>query len=119
MFSLLHATSIYGAYCTWRCGGYRDDSDSHSALGFVDSDRLNYGYTESSKWLLIGVMRNALWFPHIQGSVWKCDSFDQGILELFFFPPRLIAQVSFLYCDGICLVSRTGLTSMRNVSVGF
>lgn len=62
--------------------------------------------------------RTVKWFPRIRGSIWKCDSFDQGILELFF-PPRLVAQASFLYCDGICLVSRTGLTSMRNVSVGF
>lgn len=62
--------------------------------------------------------RTVKWFPRIRGSVSKCNSFDQGILELFFFPPRVIAQVSFLCCDGICLVNRTGLTSMRNVSVG-
>lgn len=29
--------------------------------------------------------RTVKWFPRIRGSVWKCDSFDQGILELFFF----------------------------------
>lgn len=52
---------LLGAYCTWCCGGCGDESGSHSALGCVDSDSLNYGCPGSSKWLLIGVMRKTLW----------------------------------------------------------
>lgn len=45
------------------------------------------------------------WFSCIGGFVWKCNYFDQGILEFCFVSSHLISHISFLYCDGICLVS--------------
>lgn len=96
VFALSCNKYLLSAYCTRCCGGDGDESGSPSALGCVDSDSLNYGCTGSSKWLLIGVMRNALWsgflvLEALFGSVitlikesWSCFLFFHHISFLVF-----------------------------------
>ena len=93
-------------------GDAGDESSLHSALGCVGADSRMMGVLEVAD---RGDEKRAEVVSLYWSFVWTCNYFDQRILELFCFvlffpPPRLISQVSFLYHGRACLLSCTGLT---------